>query len=63
MKHYKAGQFVTINHKLARVCKRTLPLTTCDECIIVNKQIGYYCNNGECLVKLGLNLYPKFIKQ
>ena len=66
-RRYKPGQFVSICRKLARVCKHTsLSMNACDECAIANKwERKNYCflNSSECIEKLGLNLYPKLIKQ
>ena len=63
MKQYKPGQFVSIGGKLARVCI-TSPLTVCRECRLANGwETENYCflSSGECIKKLGPNLYPKLI--
>jgi len=68
MKKYKPGQFVSIGGKLARVCEVNIAdhyvCSTCEVCANENRQ-DYACgiHNSECLKKLNVDYYPKFIKQ
>lgn len=72
MKKYKPGQFVNIGGRLARVCKRISPwkISCCTECMAANKvdensieknHCFLSSSSIECAIKLGLDLYPKFI--
>lgn len=64
-KNYKPGQFVSIGGKLAKVKvkKGNTFLGVCSQCANENNINCFCCLQlVECYVKLGFNMYPKFIK-
>lgn len=66
MKQYKPGQFVSIDGKLARICKQTSPhMDICLECATVNEWGKDNCCPLSalyvCLTKLRKDHYPKLI--
>lgn len=68
MKKYKPGQFVSIGGKLARVCEvKSIEHYNCSTCDVCADKNGHNdpcsIHASECMKKLNVDCYPKFIKQ